>query len=291
MNETVYDIEKDYSTDKSVLKYRKRVKEELPEEILCRICYCNENPIGNSKDLISPCGCKGTIKYVHRYCLKQWRFRGKLIKDIKVCEQCFCEYSVDDEKKSSGVLVSISTIAIILSLVLATNIFISSTADTLMFIARDISGMISGTKKESLAFGHPMILCNMSHVAAKHNKRSRPKSTKYVLHTMVDHSGREHYANMKRMGVYAFKNPGLLDLNDRMGIVSLSFVALVFILSVDNSSLLLLNLVLSFWRVLSFGKVFDWVIYSIILLYTYSKLFYYLYTYIDNYCTYIINAY
>ena len=34
----------------------------------CRICLEEDD-----KEYISPCLCKGSLKYVHRDCLKQWR--------------------------------------------------------------------------------------------------------------------------------------------------------------------------------------------------------------------------
>ena len=39
------------------------------EERECRICFENDNP----EDLISPCLCDGTSKWVHRKCLNEWR--------------------------------------------------------------------------------------------------------------------------------------------------------------------------------------------------------------------------
>lgn len=35
----------------------------------CRICFESEN----EEKLIQPCKCKGTIGYVHRTCLNNWR--------------------------------------------------------------------------------------------------------------------------------------------------------------------------------------------------------------------------
>ncbi len=35
---------------------------------VCRFCYLDEN----QKDLIVPCKCRGTIKYVHQSCLERW---------------------------------------------------------------------------------------------------------------------------------------------------------------------------------------------------------------------------
>lgn len=34
----------------------------------CRYCFSEEN----EPDLVSPCKCKGTTKYVHKKCLKEW---------------------------------------------------------------------------------------------------------------------------------------------------------------------------------------------------------------------------
>ncbi|KAG6758734.1 hypothetical protein POTOM_039094 [Populus tomentosa] len=39
-----------------------------PDQPQCRICLDNEG-----EDLIAPCHCKGTQKYVHRSCLDNWR--------------------------------------------------------------------------------------------------------------------------------------------------------------------------------------------------------------------------
>ncbi|XP_027144862.1 uncharacterized protein LOC104928472 [Larimichthys crocea] len=40
------------------------------EENVCRICYCNDNSPENP--LVSPCRCKGSMKYIHLECLKRW---------------------------------------------------------------------------------------------------------------------------------------------------------------------------------------------------------------------------
>ena len=37
----------------------------------CRICFMTENTQNNP--LISPCDCRGTLKYVHQNCLQHWR--------------------------------------------------------------------------------------------------------------------------------------------------------------------------------------------------------------------------
>lgn len=71
--------------------------EESEKEVRCKICYLFENPVSNINDLISPCKCKGTLKYVHRGCLKLWRFRGKSYEDTKKCCQCGFKYVIRGE--------------------------------------------------------------------------------------------------------------------------------------------------------------------------------------------------
>lgn len=34
----------------------------------CRICLCDDG----SSELIKPCKCKGSLRYVHENCLKVW---------------------------------------------------------------------------------------------------------------------------------------------------------------------------------------------------------------------------
>ena len=67
---------------------------------LCRICFgdvsCADNP------LINPCKCIGSVKYVHRNCLKEWINPKIKIKEnvnytyIKwkkmICELCRSQY-------------------------------------------------------------------------------------------------------------------------------------------------------------------------------------------------------
>ncbi|GMN30257.1 hypothetical protein TIFTF001_002733 [Ficus carica] len=56
------------------------------EEDECRICR-GPGEVGNP--LRYPCACRGTIKYVHQYCLLQWLNRRK----ISHCEVCKHEFS------------------------------------------------------------------------------------------------------------------------------------------------------------------------------------------------------
>lgn len=65
--------------------------------IKCRICYALEDPVSNICDLISPCKCKGSMRYVHRSCLKVWRYKSKRFAEMKRCEYCLSSYTIEDE--------------------------------------------------------------------------------------------------------------------------------------------------------------------------------------------------
>ncbi|OAG31735.1 hypothetical protein NEDG_00210 [Nematocida displodere] len=260
------------------------------EEIFCKICYSFENPLGSEEDLISPCGCKGTIKYVHRHCLKIWRFKGKLIKDVKVCEQCFCEYQVDDEKKVSSSIVAVATVSIILSLLLATNLFVSSTADTLFFIANDISAVFSGGRIESLSFGAPVIVCNMASIVAERRQHSAPGS-RYVIKKLTDCRGVDHFASVEKKDVYTLKNIHILGSQESGWFTTVTLLGLFYVLIFEQTTALLVNFMLVIWRVLSFGTAMDWALYAILTSYVYFRMFTALRQCMDIYCMYAINAY
>ena len=55
----------------------------------CRIC------MGNAIDgrLISPCVCKGSMKYIHVDCLEKWRHASRNRKHFFECELCKYNYS------------------------------------------------------------------------------------------------------------------------------------------------------------------------------------------------------
>ena len=54
----------------------------------CRICLEETNV----EDMISPCLCRGTSKYVHRQCLNQW-INSSSNEDVKTkCLECRFEY-------------------------------------------------------------------------------------------------------------------------------------------------------------------------------------------------------
>lgn len=104
---------------------------------LCKICYSSTNPLNMEDDLISPCNCKGSIEYVHSVCLKMWRYRGKRIKDIRKCEQCFSQYKLDNEIIPHRAIISLMSIAVLVVVYLFSTIIFKSLVDAFIIIVRD----------------------------------------------------------------------------------------------------------------------------------------------------------
>ena len=87
----------------------------------CRICY------GESEEknmLISPCNCKGSVKYIHERCLRYWRCHGKQFKQISTCEQCKSEYIVHNDRQINKIIVHIATTITLLTSYLCSNILL-----------------------------------------------------------------------------------------------------------------------------------------------------------------------
>lgn len=61
----------------------------------CRICQegRNESKDG-SFDLLAPCACSGSIKWIHRSCLERWRLEKRDTEHYSVCELCKTPYAV-----------------------------------------------------------------------------------------------------------------------------------------------------------------------------------------------------
>lgn len=59
--------------------------QELP---MCRICY----ETTNQEEMLHPCLCKGTSRYVHRTCLNQWRSLAPNPRANTHCSECQFEY-------------------------------------------------------------------------------------------------------------------------------------------------------------------------------------------------------
>ncbi len=64
----------------------------------CRVCFCGPEPsLKAGGQLISPCSCSGSVRYIHLSCLRTWqatqRAQGRTQRS-SCCELCGCKYSV-----------------------------------------------------------------------------------------------------------------------------------------------------------------------------------------------------
>mmetsp|Transcript_29115 Transcript_29115/g.46354 ORF Transcript_29115/g.46354 Transcript_29115/m.46354 type:complete len:370 (-) Transcript_29115:12-1121(-) len=64
----------------------------------CRVCHCTADEEG---ELVSPCLCDGSVKWVHRRCLNHWRLQGSERKGRATrCELCGFTYVYATKKTS-----------------------------------------------------------------------------------------------------------------------------------------------------------------------------------------------
>lgn len=110
---------------------------EREDTRFCKICYSSTNPLNMKDDLISPCNCKGSIGFVHSVCLKMWRYRGKRIKDIRKCEQCFSLYRLDNEIIPHRAIISLISVAVLVIVYLISTVVFKSLVDAFIIIVRD----------------------------------------------------------------------------------------------------------------------------------------------------------
>lgn len=70
--------------------------QDQSNQAICRICLessSSETAGGESLGrLLSPCRCKGTMKYVHATCLDQWRAASARSSSAVACDQCGAPY-------------------------------------------------------------------------------------------------------------------------------------------------------------------------------------------------------
>lgn len=69
-------------------------EEDERREALCRICLCGEDEgEGSDEDeLLAPCKCSGSVKFVHRGCLNHWRRSGFDPATLTTCGLCRTDF-------------------------------------------------------------------------------------------------------------------------------------------------------------------------------------------------------
>ncbi|KAL6122402.1 hypothetical protein NUSPORA_00586 [Nucleospora cyclopteri] len=110
-----------FNSNKEKINKTSSTVQDVKEEFFCRICYGTEEP-GNN--LVSPCNCKGSVKYIHIKCLRYWRIHGRNVNEMNNCEQCKTGYKVEGDQIPTTIITHGLTVSAILLLYLfAFNIF------------------------------------------------------------------------------------------------------------------------------------------------------------------------
>merc|ERR1719327_1165553 len=66
----------------------------------CRICLDEE--VAEGDELLTPCCCAGTMRFVHRSCLDQWRVDGFNPKTMTHCGTCGTKFRFEDTAESAA---------------------------------------------------------------------------------------------------------------------------------------------------------------------------------------------
>ena len=86
--------------------YNVQINNFVYEEVTCKICHESSLDIEGYKLLVCPCQCRGSIKYIHPKCLKNWR---TIKNNPKYCEICHSKYKVSKKWKKHMLNRSIET--------------------------------------------------------------------------------------------------------------------------------------------------------------------------------------
>lgn len=107
---------------------------DASSERICRICLCSENVLGFT-ELISPCACKGSMKYVHSYCLKSWWYRDSFSPRCARCEQCLESYNVGSISLKARITVHLATCSVFVLIYAIVYILLYPIIDGIYFIS------------------------------------------------------------------------------------------------------------------------------------------------------------
>jgi len=68
---------------------------EEEEEKVCRIC------LETNGHLINVCGCKGSVKYVHKECIEKWQKMAPTLESKTYCQLCKEKYEFEGMYKQN----------------------------------------------------------------------------------------------------------------------------------------------------------------------------------------------
>jgi len=119
-------------------------EEEEPSERLCRICFSGEEEDEDSsvspEHLISPCMCRGSMRYVHLSCLTQWRQASANPRSFFECDNCKYRYRLS-RTRLSLIMRSAVVLYIVAALIVVVLVILSSLLSSLVLMWWDEPGV------------------------------------------------------------------------------------------------------------------------------------------------------
>lgn len=115
----------------------------------CRICL-EEDEICN---LISPCLCRGTTKYIHEKCLNEWRILSENRDNEHICPQCKFEYHFEENIPPGGLKcfsIFINLCAKNIASLIIFNFFIFFVLYYLLFFINNANYYLHGSQKDEV---------------------------------------------------------------------------------------------------------------------------------------------
>ena len=107
-----------------------RIIYEMVELFTGNTAPSDTDDASSDDELISPCQCRGTMEYVHRGCLNQWRMASSRADSFTHCEQCFSAYQFKENAftraLASPLVVQCMTAAIMLAWIAASFVITSN---------------------------------------------------------------------------------------------------------------------------------------------------------------------
>ena len=70
------------------------------DAMICRICLGDDAP----EQMIAPCTCRGSSKFVHRFCLDEWRAQERVNLAFTHCSVCHFAYEFEADSTSESEL-------------------------------------------------------------------------------------------------------------------------------------------------------------------------------------------
>jgi len=105
-------------------------QQEEEHEKMCRICFDDAEDESTGK-LITPCRCRGSMRYIHLNCLNRWREMSPGNKNYIQCPQCLYKYNtqrkdwadyIDNPRTIQFITIIIMLFGIVLSGIVYTSI-------------------------------------------------------------------------------------------------------------------------------------------------------------------------